>query len=195
MTKCILIYELEKSLRKNLILFYHKKISNMEQWKAISSHYWYSISESWRISNSKSKIIWTHLHRKWYIFSNIKWHPLVHRLVAIAFIPNPLNLPEVNHKDWNKLNCHKDNLEWSTWSDNVKHAYSLWLMKNNMKWKFWSENHSSVSIRQFDISWKFIKSFWSQLEAMRETWVLNTKISDCCKWRQKTAGWFIWKYS
>ena len=111
--------------------------------------------------------------KKGYIFSNIKWHPLVHRLVAIAFIPNPLNLPEVNHKDWNKLNCHKDNLEWSTWSDNVKHAYSLWLMKNNMKWKFWSENHSSVSIRQFDISWKFIKSFWSQLEAMRETWVLN----------------------
>ena len=37
---------------------------------------------------------------------------LVHRLVALAFIPNPLHLPEINHKDENKLNNNVDNLEW-----------------------------------------------------------------------------------
>ena len=37
---------------------------------------------------------------------------LVHRLVAEAFIPNPQNLPEVNHKDENPANCNADNLEW-----------------------------------------------------------------------------------
>lgn len=47
---------------------------------------------------------------------------LIHRLVAKAFIPNPNNLPEVNHKDLNKMNNHSDNLEWSTRLGNARHA-------------------------------------------------------------------------
>lgn len=48
----------------------------------------------------------------------------VHRLVALAFIPNPNNLPEVNHKDGNKLNNNIDNLEWVSKSDNIKHSFN-----------------------------------------------------------------------
>ena len=48
----------------------------------------------------------------------------VHRLVAEAFIPNPNNLPVVNHIDCNRANNTKDNLEWMSYHDNNKYVYS-----------------------------------------------------------------------
>ena len=58
----------------------------------------------------------------------------IHTLVATHFIPNPLNLPEVNHKDGIKANCRKDNLEWCTSQDNQNHA-----LINKLKFKKHSE--------------------------------------------------------
>lgn len=47
----------------------------------------------------------------------------LHRIIAILFVPNPYNLPQVNHKDGNKLNCVVENLEWTNNRGNIQHAY------------------------------------------------------------------------
>lgn len=55
-------------------------------------------------------------------YNGIKKSYAPHRLVAIHFIPNPNNCPEVNHKDGNKINNFVDNLEWVTTSENQLHS-------------------------------------------------------------------------
>lgn len=58
-----------------------------------------------------------------YYCNEIKTLVTAHRAVALTFIPNPDNKPEVNHKDMDRSNNHMSNLEWVTHAENVQHAY------------------------------------------------------------------------
>lgn len=69
----------------------------------------------------KGEMLPKHLVRQYYYVNIDRKLMRVHRLVANAFIPNPDNLPQVNHKDENKLNNCVDNLEWCTSKDNCNY--------------------------------------------------------------------------
>lgn len=70
----------------------------------------------------------------------------VHRIVAEAFLPNPLGLPQVNHKDGNKENNKVSNLEWVSASDNMKHGHSIGLLGGSM---FDEENYRITVVDDF----------------------------------------------
>ena len=73
----------------------------------------------------------------------------VHRVVALVFITNPNNLPQVNHIDGNKNNNHASNLEWISKKDNIKHAIKLGLYDNARKTQskaISGENHYSTKL-------------------------------------------------
>lgn len=74
---------------------------------------------------------------------NVHKQELVHRLVATAFIPNPDNLPQVNHKDGNKKNNNASNLEWCTKSENMAHASKNGLLNSK---PLYGENHHACKI-------------------------------------------------
>lgn len=109
----------------------------------------------------------------------------VHRLVAIAFIPNPGNLPEVNHIDENKLNNSADNLEWCNRKQNNTHG----TIRVRVAAK------QGKKILQLDENGNVIKEWSSEGLAAASTSASQSGISACCRGVCKQSGGFGWRYA
>ena len=88
----------------------------------------------------------------------------VHRMVAEAFIPNPLNKEQVNHKDSNRHNNHVDNLEWVTRSENIQHG---------RKYGNISDKHS-IGVKSNKASSRFHNVFWNEKQ---QRWQPSVKLN------------------
>ena len=104
----------------------------------------------------------------------------VHRLVAQAFIPNPNNYPQVNHKDENKTNNDVKNLEWCT--NEYNHNYGT---RNERVAKSLSKKVICITTGEI---------FNSMREACRKYNINTGRMTECCQGKQKTAGGYKWKY-
>ena len=109
-----------------------------ECWKDIEGFPNYQVSNHGRVKNKKTgKILKPYKTNRGYLtvgfwVNGKKKRLLVHRLVAAAFIPNTENLPEVNHANGCKTDNNVANLEWSTGSQNIIHAYQTGIRKTKL---------------------------------------------------------------
>lgn len=122
---------------------------------------------------------------------------LVHRLVAMAFIPNPNNYPHINHINCNRADNRVGNLEWCNQSQNQYHAYRNGLRPatDDLKGaKGFTNVKNRKPVLQYSIDGSFIREWRSLTEAHNETKIRLSGISQVCTGKIKEAGNFIWKF-
>lgn len=189
-----------------------------EQWNDVEGFEGlYKISNKGRVRSlhGKGRILKTAISRFGYervVLSNINIRKTfsVHRLVAQAFIPNPDNKPQVNHKNIFNLSSEEnkrcnivDNLEWCTSKENINHALETKLKDTskidysyarNMMAEYNKKNKSKPVVKINFNTLDVLERYSSLSEASIESGYATSSLYDCCIGKKRTIGGFVWRY-
>ena len=169
---------------------------SIEIWKDITGYEGlYQVSNLGRVKSlkykrsNKEKIIKSYVRKLGYLavslYKENKFKIFsIHRLVAQAFVPNPNNLPCINHKDENPSNNIWTNLEWCTYEYNNNYG------AHNIR----QANTKSKPIKQISLDGTVVKIWPSALVACKENEYNRSSISFCCKGIRKTHKGYLWAY-
>lgn len=177
-----------------------------EVWKTIKDYDWYEVSNYGNV-RSKDRFYIDSLGRKYnkkgqdlklkiqdngdykqvmvsFIYKGKMYRKIVARLVAKEFVPNPNNLPQVNHKDENSINNYFENLEWCTCKYNINYGETI---KRRAKTR-------SRAIDIYDKNMNFIETLPSGVEVSKKYNISRGSISTACKNNISTKGYYLKKH-
>lgn len=181
-----------------------------EIWKDVTGFEgFYKISNKGRLARFHSENTWKIMSFKnksgWYLTIQLVRKgrtdtKKIHRLVAEAFIPNPKNYPEVNHKDGNKQNNCVENLEWCTHKQNVIHSMGMHKHQCD-KMNYYNKYIRPTPIDQYSLDGRFLKTYRNAKEASDSTGVCQRNILLVARQTpynkkgstRSQAGGYVWK--
>ena len=179
----------------------------MENWRAVVGYEGlYEVSDCGNVRSLNwhnegiTKNLWLkptrYGYRQVYLKGKMK---LVHRLVAEAFIPNPDNLPQINHIDENKINNCVSNLEWCTFKQNVQAYLQNHPSKKRRPRKtgkhYGKHSHRNLyKIVQLTKSGELVNVWDYAIDARHAHGYSTTSIWECCEGKRKTAYGYKWQF-
>lgn len=136
----------------------------------------------------------------------------IHKLIALAFIPNPNNKPCVDHINGDKTDNSVKNLRWVTHKENDNNPNTSWKKKGKYHYNYGKRVSEKTKmliskkkkgnkapklykpVSQYTIDGIFVREYKSIKEAETKTNINNSNITTCCKGRRRSAGGFKWAY-
>lgn len=135
-----------------------------------------------------------YVNKSGYYIVSIRRHTyILHRLVARAFLPNPKNLPQINHKNGVRTDNSITNLEWCSLLENTRHSFRELGRRSSMFGRTGKKSPYSRVILQIKNN-KIVNKFYGAHEAERYTGIKHQDIYLCLSGKYKHSGGYEWKF-